>query len=230
MSPRRARALQGRTDADPATALREHLVGVVMGLLRHHPMSSITTRDIARTAEVSDGVLYNYFGDKTELVMAAVTRRYGELAGAFATSMPAPGEGTVEENLRRCIRAMVDFESEVLPIGAGLVGEPELLHRFLEEIHRPPLGAHVAWQPLTDYLQAEQRLGRLPADLDLDSVATLLIGGASVLAISAQFPFAPARGDVEARTEGVAAALMRGLTSTGTSAPRGTTGAEERPA
>lgn len=64
MSPRRAKATLGRVGTDPATALREHLVDTAERLLAEKQVGAITTREIARAAGVSDGVLYNYFADK----------------------------------------------------------------------------------------------------------------------------------------------------------------------
>ena len=69
MSPRQAKGVKGRVGDDPATALRNHLIDVAERLLAERPVSSITTRDIARAGEVSDGVLYNYFASKNDLLV-----------------------------------------------------------------------------------------------------------------------------------------------------------------
>ncbi len=100
MSPRRARAVSG-LDGDPATALREHLIDVAERLLSERQVSAITTRDIARTAGVSDGVLYNYFADKNDLLLTALVRRYGRIVARFEADLPQPGTATVEAHGRR---------------------------------------------------------------------------------------------------------------------------------
>src|SRR5262249_61477702 len=71
MSPRWAKATRGRAGNDPATALREHLINTAEKLLTEKQAGAITTREIARAAGVADGVLYNHFADKHDLILAA---------------------------------------------------------------------------------------------------------------------------------------------------------------
>ncbi len=180
MSPRRAHAVRGRAGHDPGAALREHLIDTAEKLLAERQVSSITTRDIARTAGVSDGVLYNYFADKHELVVAALVRRYAVLMVRFDTGLPAPGTGTVEENLTAYAVASLDLVAETLPVAAGLMSEPALLHRFIAAIHQEPFGPHRMRQPIADYLAGEKRLGRL-GDVDVDAALALVMGPAIML-------------------------------------------------
>src|SRR5690349_17179224 len=98
MSPRRANATRGRVTDDPATALREHLIDTAEQLLTQRHVGAITTREIARSAAVSDGVLYNYFADKHELLLAALVRRYTQVLSRFEADLPQAGTGTVEAN------------------------------------------------------------------------------------------------------------------------------------
>ena len=159
MSPRRAQAVRGRPGQDPGTALREHLVDTAEQLLARRQVSAVTTRDIARAAGVSDGVLYNYFTDKHELIVAALVRRYSGLMTRFDTGLPVPGTGTVEENLAAYAVASLELVAETLPVASGLLSEPDLLHRFIAAIHQEPFGPHRMRQPISDYITAEQRLG-----------------------------------------------------------------------
>src|SRR6266536_1308624 len=111
MSPRRARAVSG-LDGDPATALREHLIDVAERLLSERQVSAITTRDIARTAGVSDGVLYNYFADKNDLLLSGRVRRRAHIIPPFEADLPQPGTPTVEEHLGAHARAMLDLQAD----------------------------------------------------------------------------------------------------------------------
>jgi AcrR family transcriptional regulator len=180
MSPRRAQAVRRRAGQDPGTALREHLVDTAGQLLAERQVSTVTTRDIARAAGVSDGVLYNYFADKHELIVAALVRRYSALMTKFDTGPPVPGNGTVEENLTAYAVASLDLVAETLPVASGLLSEPELLHRFIAAIHQEPFGPHRLRQPISDYLTAEQGLGRL-GDFDVDAAVALVMGPAIML-------------------------------------------------
>jgi AcrR family transcriptional regulator len=186
MSPRRAKAVGGRVGDDPAAALRELLIDTTEGLLARGPITAITTRDIARAANVSDGVLYNYFEDKTALIVAALVHRYRRLARRFFAALPQAGSETVEDNLVAFADGLLDLLVEALPIVAGLLNEPALFHRLFEEIHRDELSPQSMQARLGEYLLEEQRLGRLPV-ADVTPVATLLMGAVTVMALSHHF-------------------------------------------
>jgi AcrR family transcriptional regulator len=190
--------------------LREHLIDATDGLLSRSPIAAITTRDIARAAEVSDGVLYNYFDDKTALILAALVRRYQRLARRFYDALPAAGSATVEENLVAFANGSFDLLVEALPTVAGLLTEPLLLHRLLDEIHQGELGPQYMQARLGDYLREEQRLGRLPA-VDVTPAGTMLMGSVAVLALSIQFAPMPDRAALAAGLRPIVATILRGL-------------------
>ena len=212
MSPRRAKAVGGRAGDDPAAALRAHLIDVTEGLLGSAPIAAITTRDIARAAEVSDGVLYNYFEDKTALILAALVQRYRRLARRFFETLPEPGSRTVQENLERFAGGLLELLGEAMPTVAGLLTEPALLHRLFDEIHRDELSPQYMQARVGDYLQAEQRLGRLPA-ADVAPIGTLLMGTVVVLALTSAFAPAPMPQSVPpaAQLRPIVATILRGL-------------------
>jgi AcrR family transcriptional regulator len=168
-------------DGEPAVELREHLVATAAALVAERGTTALTTREIARAAGVSDGVLYNYFADKSELVVAALVRRFETVIDDFGGDLPAPGTATVEDNLLRYVQHLHDVVRETLPMVAGLVTEHALLHRVLAEIHRPGRGILPFLSRIGEYLVEEQRLGRVAADADLPAAMMLLTGSATTL-------------------------------------------------
>jgi AcrR family transcriptional regulator len=211
MSPRRAKAVSGRGHQDPATALREHLIDAAERLLDERPVATITTRDIARAAAVSDGVLYNYFSDKHDLLLAALLRRYRTLAERFDATVPEPGAATVEQNLHVFAEAMLALHSRLMPTIAGLVSEPVLMHRFVEAIHGVPFGPQHNQHRLADYVAAEQALGRIAGDVDPTATSILVTGAALVLVIANHVLPAGARPVAAAQISGIVETLMRGI-------------------
>jgi AcrR family transcriptional regulator len=182
MSPRRAAAVK-ETPGDPGTALREHLVASAQTLLAERQVTSITARDLAREASVSDGVLYNYFADKNELLLTALLRRFDELLDDFGAELPAPGTGSVEENVRAYAEALYTFDVDGFPLLAKLLGDPPLLQRFLVETHRRPVYSDRVRKPVVDYLAGERRRRRI-AGVDPEAAADLLIGAIAQLALT----------------------------------------------
>ncbi len=51
--------------------LREHLIATAARLIDERGSAGLAVRDIAREAQVADGVLYNYFQDKEDLLARA---------------------------------------------------------------------------------------------------------------------------------------------------------------
>jgi AcrR family transcriptional regulator len=211
MSPRQAKGVKGRVGDDPATALRNHLIDVAEHLLATRPVSSITTRGIARAGEVSDGVLYNYFANKNDLLVAALVRRFSAIVANFDADLPRPGTATIAENLTTYAHASLGQFAEALPLVAALITEPLLLHQFFKEIHSEAFGPQLIFQRLGDYLKGEQGLGRLP-DVDVEAATDLLIGSTALLALSHSL-----RGispeDLAARIPALVGTLMRGITA-----------------
>jgi AcrR family transcriptional regulator len=183
MSPRRAAVLRTHP-AEHAASLRDHLVAATERLLEHHSLGELTTRAIAHHAHVSDGVLYNHFADKADLVMAALLSRYGKLVERLEAAAPEAGQGTVVGNVQAYGRALSDVEADLLLHGAGLVAHPPLLHRFWAEIHRSPFGIDRLRRPIVDYLAAEQRRGRVGAELDIEAAVTVVFGASAMAALS----------------------------------------------
>jgi AcrR family transcriptional regulator len=68
-----------------------------------------TVRDIAREAGVAQGLLYNYFRSKDELLRAVFREGARDVAEAFGA---AAAEGTPEERLERVIRRSLEIVRE----------------------------------------------------------------------------------------------------------------------
>jgi AcrR family transcriptional regulator len=165
-------------------------------------------RDIAREAKVADGVLYNYFEDKEDLLAHALLAHVGSVMAGGPTLLMPPGEGTVAENLRLFIDGGMARLVRVTPAFAGLLSQPKVLGRFhamvggdsafgaatedaaerdgdgpadtAEPTDGAPgsggQGGRGLGEILTNYLRAEQRLGRIDAAADIDATSSLIIG------------------------------------------------------
>jgi AcrR family transcriptional regulator len=171
MSPRRPAVLRG---SDPDTTLRAHLVATAADLLAERGSTGLTVREIARTAGVADGALYNHFEDKEELLAEALHRHVSSVMTAIH-ELPEPGSATVEENLITFVRRGLDVLSRVLPAFGGFLTQPTVILR-LRRLFETEQGPAPLPGVLGDYLLAEQRLGRVAADADPRAAGVLLIG------------------------------------------------------
>lgn len=183
LADRHRAARTTKTPSGSSPELRAKLVDATLKLLDERPVSAITTRDIAREAGLSDGVLYNYFADKTELVVAALLRRFDTHLAEFERDLPEPGSGEVEDNLVAFAEAWLGLATSTMPVVVGLMSEPDLAHRFLAEIHGEGYGMRRTFGRIRGYLEAEQELGRL-GEFDVGAATTTLVGSTMALAVA----------------------------------------------
>jgi AcrR family transcriptional regulator len=193
MSPRKPAVLRD----DSGQNLRDYLIATAARLIDQRGSAGLAVRDIAREAQVADGVLYNYFEDKEDLLVHALLAHVGNVMNSAPQLLPAPGEGTVAENLQAFIDGGIATLLRVTPAFAGLIGQPKVLARF-----HAMVGGDPAFDPasadggaagrddgeagrddgrglpdlLTAYLRGEQRLGRIRPGVDIDAAAALIIG------------------------------------------------------
>jgi AcrR family transcriptional regulator len=144
MSPRRPAVLRDGGDQD----LRQYLIATAARMIGEAGGAGLAVRDIARQAHVADGVLYNYFEDKEDLLAHALLAHVGSVMHDMAP-MPEPGSATVAENLRDFIDLGLAVLTRIMPAFAGLRSQPKVLTRFhamvggdpafgLEEAAAPP--------------------------------------------------------------------------------------------
>jgi AcrR family transcriptional regulator len=180
MSPRRAAALR---DRDDGRSLREHLIATAAEMIAARPTAGPTVREIARTAGVADGVLYNHFADKEELLAAALHAHVRAVAAGLG-ELPVPGTDTVAGNLHAHLTYGLALHRAVLPAFAGFLAQPAVLARFAE------LDADGDdWRDqLAGYLRAERDLGRLSADAEVDAAAAMIVGVCHETVLSGLLP------------------------------------------
>ena len=221
MSPRRARVLRDQGASDAPGALRRHLIDVTQRLLAAHGAAGLTTREIAREAQVADGLLYNHFAGKDDLVVTALVERAAELVEGFLAALPEPGTATLAENLQVLAQAVLEFAAQAVPLVTGLLGQPALVGRLLDDIHDThagQVGPQAAFAAAVGYVRAEQSLGRAAADVDAAAVVELLFGACLSRAAVGQLG-ERALGPPAVTTEALVGVLLSALQGPGTAAP-----------
>ena len=179
MSPRKPAVLRGGDGQN----LREYLIATAARLIDERGSAGLSVRDIAREAQVADGVLYNHFSDKEELIARALLEHV-RTTEAELGELPVAGEGTVAGNLRRHLEFGLALHKVIVPAFGGLVGQPRVLERFAEISERSGY-----WRDrLVAYLKEERALGRLRPGSEVDATAALLVGYCHASVMAAVFP------------------------------------------
>jgi AcrR family transcriptional regulator len=125
MSPRKPAVLR---DGDGQN-LRDYLIATAARLIDERGSAGLGVRDIAREARVADGVLYNYFEDKEDLLAHALLAHVATVMNSMP-QMPPAGTATVAENLRLFMDIGIGALVRVVPAFAGLLSQPKVLKRF----------------------------------------------------------------------------------------------------
>jgi AcrR family transcriptional regulator len=125
MSPRKPAVLRNGDGQN----LRDYLIATAARLIDERGSAGLSVREIAREAQVADGVLYNYFADKEDLLVHALLAHVATVMNS-RPQMPPPGTGSVAENLRLFIEIGIGALTRVVPAFAGLLSQPKVLKRF----------------------------------------------------------------------------------------------------
>jgi AcrR family transcriptional regulator len=156
--------------------LRDRIIEAADQVIRTNGLSRTTTKEIARIAGCSEGSLYNHFQSKEDLFFHVMKRM---LPGFLAVLFKLPGRkgtGTVKDNLEEVTNAALDFFNISTPMFASMFSEPKLMARYREGVEQRNEGPHRTNEIITAYLLAEQKLGRVSADVNARSAADLLLG------------------------------------------------------
>lgn len=160
---------------------RERLVVATRQVVREVGYSRATTRAIARAADVTEGTIYRHFPDKTAMFFAAALGPHDQMLAAFADLPALAGTGTVAGNLTAALTRLAQLREDVVPLELALLTDPELAAA------RPaaPDGPRQDGPPerLAEYLAAEQRQGRVRADVDPHLAVRTLLGLLFALAL-----------------------------------------------
>ncbi|GAA4441015.1 TetR/AcrR family transcriptional regulator [Actinokineospora soli] len=197
MAPRRAAVLR-----DDDRSLREHLIATAERMIAATGATGLTVRAIARAAGVADGVLYNHFADKEELLAAAL-RAHVDTVRSGMDPLPAAGTGDLAANLRAYLDHGLALHRAILPAFTGLLGQPAVLARFADGDQGGDWRAELA-----AYLAAERDLGRLAPTADVDTAVALASGVCHEVVLSTMFPHAASP---RVPTEAVVTAILHGI-------------------
>jgi AcrR family transcriptional regulator len=156
--------------------LRDRIIEAADQVIRTKGLSRTTTKEIARIAGCSEGSLYNHFQSKEDLFVHVMK---GMLPGFLAVLFKLPrrkGTGTVKDNLEEVANAALDFFNISTAMIASMFSEPQLMARHREGFQQRNEGPHRANEIVAAYLLAEQKLGRVRANVNPRSAADLLLG------------------------------------------------------
>lgn len=192
--------------------LRDKILDAAEQVIRINGLSKSTTKEIARIAECSEGSLYNHFQSKEDLFVQVMKRQLTDFLAVMLKLPGRKGTRTVQENLEEVALSALEYFYLSITMTASMFTEPAFLARHREGFQLRNEGPHRANEVVGAYLQAEQKLGRVSADIHPKSAAYLLLGACFQHAFHLQFLGHDESPDARRQFAGDALqTLMRGL-------------------
>ncbi|HVQ61355.1 MAG TPA: TetR/AcrR family transcriptional regulator [Burkholderiales bacterium] len=171
----------------PSPDQKERLLAATERLLSSHGLGVVSTRDIAKAANVAEGALYNHFGDKAELILAVVLHQLGDFPEVLHSLPLQVGLDTVQKNLEHVLESAFAFHYRITPLVCSLFADQELLVKVRGMMNERSMGPGRAAFVIAAYLRAEQQLGRVAASAVPDTVAELMMAVSFNAAMCDQF-------------------------------------------
>ena len=166
---------------------RPQILAAAERLIRTRGLSNATTKAIAAEAGCSEAALYVHFESRLQLLLAVLQDSLPDMLVPLRELEQSVGKADPLVNLESALTAIFAFHQRVTPIVCALFAEPALLAGYRKSLHDRNKGPHGAIARLRKYLAAEQKLGRIPQDIDAEIAATTLMASSFFRSFVEQF-------------------------------------------
>lgn len=148
-------------------------------LLRDGP-DALTSRAVTDEAGCAKGVLHRYFSDFDAFLTDLVLDRAAQLETQASALRESAGTGTVTDNLTTALTTLFG------PVPVAVIPLITFRDELRARLRRATPGGGIAIlaqvaTAISAYLADERELGRIAADVDIDSLTLSLVGGGHLL-------------------------------------------------
>ena len=152
----------------------QQIVDAVEKLMITKGLARVTTKEIAQATGLSEGALYRHFSHKEDVFFVVLQKHLPVLVDVLDRQVA--GTKTVRENLIEIALAVLSYYEQLIPINASFFADTDLLNRFREALRQIGGSPRLLHERVADYIEEEQRLGRIEPHLPALSIASLLLG------------------------------------------------------
>ena len=153
---------------------REQLFLAAERVLAREGPDGLTSRAITQEAGVANGLLFNHFGDLDGFLVQLILDRARRTAEQAWRLVPRAGTATVAGNLADAAAAVL--RSGAFATAALVLSRPSLMARLQQQAAGAPTPLDDIQAAFAAYLDAEQKLGRITANADTETLALTLTG------------------------------------------------------
>jgi len=164
----------GSRSADTHQALMDAALRVFV----QRGFARATTREIAAEAGVAEGTIYRHFADKHALFREVFFSVIGGMGEELWRFPERAGSGTVRGNLEYLFGLLGALQERTAPLMASMSADPELAGSFAAHVADNALEGFelsAPAAPVAAYIRAEQRRGRIRADVDATEASAVVV-------------------------------------------------------
>ena len=154
---------------------KDEIVSAAESLLQKRGLNGMTTRAIAEAVPCSEGAIYVHFNDRVSLILEVLHESLPDMLVPLHALAQNVGRGTPERNLVTALAGLLKFQTRVVPMLCSIMSEPELLDRFRKTLTAEGKGPHRGIATVANYIEQEQKLGRIDLEVDAKMAATVLM-------------------------------------------------------
>lgn len=156
---------------------RDTILDGALEVMQRRGMARTTTKEIARASGFSEAALYKLFTDKEDIFLGVLKERLPRVAVVSNGIAALVGTASVKQNLGTMVEEIEHFYEASLPLAMSLFSDVALLAKHREALRSRGAGPEVVVERVTEYLRAEQNIGRVGANAPIDGAAMALVGG-----------------------------------------------------
>lgn len=171
-SPERALA---RPRGRPPVIASERLLAIAREVFLEQGIRA-TTAEVALRAGVSEGTVFHRFGTKEVLFRRAMNFDPHVEPAVLASLPRIVGRGDLRQNLVRFGVQLLELGSVALPVMMMAWSNPASEFSFARLAERGPGGRTRPIDAVKRFLAAEQKLGRISSDADVDVLGRMFVG------------------------------------------------------
>ncbi|MGW0031007.1 TetR/AcrR family transcriptional regulator [Streptomyces sp. NPDC003314] len=184
--------------------VRERLFAAAERVLAEGGPGALTSRAVTTEAGCAKGLLHAHFAGLDEFVAELCLDRFARTAATARALSGLVGRGSVAENLDAVVLALLGSGG---PAVSGLaLTRPVATVRVREALEAGAPGFAAVQEAVTDYLEAERRLGRVADAVEPSVAALALVGTAHHLLMTSR----PGTPDPRALMTDLVTSLVRG--------------------
>jgi AcrR family transcriptional regulator len=160
----------------PSTGVREAILAAATELIADRGLARLTTREVARSAGVSEASVFYHFVDKIGLIQAVALTGLEPLKSLDQEVVAGHTGVPLVQTLQQIAIALEGLFDRALPIMEALHADADLRSDFAQRLRDQNLGPHRGVGFLSQHLANMTNAGLVRADADLEAAALLLVG------------------------------------------------------